>query len=275
MGQRGLLPGPCPKQGSSHAECFYILSVLNVRLSKPTSTVPNTHFNDSCIVPRMEKISVSRTPICRLGRDYGCTARGSLIAWYQSRFSDINAIDFDLQVRQSLAENDHTVVSIFVNPAQFAPHEDLATYPRTLAKDVELLSAESLDKPGHPEPSTVSVVFAPNIHEMYPSGISQDASLQKGTFVQVKGYDHQMEGKARPTFFGGVATVVTKLFNIIEVCQLATNYLQILSLVPPIANECLFWSKGYSTSSSPSPALRRPAFLPSRSGPRTHHPNGP
>ena len=135
-------------------------------------------------------------------------------------------------MRRSLAENDHTIVSIFVNPAQFAPHEDLATYPRTLAKDVELLSAQSLDKPGHSEPSTVSIVFAPNIQEMYPSGISQDANLQKGTFVQVKGYDHQMEGKSRPTFFGGVATVVTKLFNIIEVCQPATNPSQILSLAP-------------------------------------------
>jgi pantoate--beta-alanine ligase len=52
---------------------------------------------------------------------------------------------------------------------------------------------------------------------MYPSGISQDVSQQKGTFVEVKGYGEQMEGGSRPTFFRGVATVVTKLFNIIQV----------------------------------------------------------
>jgi len=51
---------------------------------------------------------------------------------------------------------------------------------------------------------------------MYPSGISQDVSQQKGTFVEVKGYGEQMEGRSRPTFFRGVATVVTKLFNIIQ-----------------------------------------------------------
>jgi pantoate--beta-alanine ligase len=52
---------------------------------------------------------------------------------------------------------------------------------------------------------------------MYPSGISQDISRQKGTFVEVRGYEEQMEGRSRPNFFRGVATVVTKLFNIIQV----------------------------------------------------------
>ncbi|KAF8635044.1 hypothetical protein AX15_000580 [Amanita polypyramis BW_CC] len=119
-------------------------------------------------------------------------------------------------VKRSLADNDHTVVSIFVNPAQFAPHEDLAVYPRTLPRDVELIGAESIDVPGQPRPRTPSVVFVPSVQEMYPSGITQDVGAQKGTFVQVKGYDHQMEGKSRPTFFRGVATVVIKLFNIIQ-----------------------------------------------------------
>lgn len=62
-----------------------------------------------------------------------------------------------------------------------------------------------------------SAVFIPSIDEMYPSGIVQDVAEQKGTFVEVKGYCHQMEGESRPTFFRGVATVVTKLFNIIQV----------------------------------------------------------
>jgi len=62
----------------------------------------------------------------------------------------------------------------------------------------------------------VSAVFLPSVSEMYPSGITQDVDAQKGTFVEVKGYGHQMEGKSRPTFFRGVATVVMKLFNVVQ-----------------------------------------------------------
>jgi pantoate--beta-alanine ligase len=64
---------------------------------------------------------------------------------------------------------------------------------------------------------TPSAVFLPSVSEMYPSGIVQNVAEQKGTFVEVKGYGHQMEGMSRPTFFRGVATIVTKLFNAIEV----------------------------------------------------------
>jgi len=120
-------------------------------------------------------------------------------------------------VRRSLAENDLTVVSIFVNPAQFAPHEDLATYPRTLPRDLELLVAEKvLSKSSSSDVRTTSAVFLPSISEMYPSGVVQNVAEQKGTFVEVKGYGHQMEGVSRPTFFRGVATIVTKLFNAIQ-----------------------------------------------------------
>ncbi|KAH9995516.1 Pantoate-beta-alanine ligase [Russula vinacea] len=110
-------------------------------------------------------------------------------------------------VKRSLAENDLTVVSIFVNPSQFAPHEDLATYPRTLPQDLTLLSALE-HQPANPPnaPRTPSAVFLP----------SPGRSQQKGTFVEVKGYGEQMEGLSRPTFFRGVATIVTKLFNIIQ-----------------------------------------------------------
>ncbi|PPQ74338.1 hypothetical protein CVT24_000692 [Panaeolus cyanescens] len=120
-------------------------------------------------------------------------------------------------VRESLKHNDLTVVSIFVNPAQFAPHEDLATYPRTLPTDLALLEAEKFDVQSNGvEKRTVSAVFVPTVNEMYPSGIVQNVAEQKGTFVEVKGYGHQMEGTSRPTFFRGVATVVTKLFNAIQ-----------------------------------------------------------
>lgn len=114
-------------------------------------------------------------------------------------------------VKRSLEANDLTVLSIFVNPAQFAPHEDLSTYPRTLTQDMEKLNALSWSG------KTAAAVFLPGVKDMYPSGIVQEVDKQRGTFVEVKGYGHQMEGKSRPTFFRGVATVVMKLFNVIEV----------------------------------------------------------
>ena len=92
------------------------------------------------------------------------------------------------KARHSAKAHDHTVVSIFVNPAQFAPHEDLATYPRTLESD--LAKIEKLPRPA----SNLPVVFLPSVKEMYPLGITQDVEQQKGTFVEVKGFSHQMEG---------------------------------------------------------------------------------
>lgn len=132
-----------------------------------------------------------------------------------------------MPVRRSLEENDRTVVSIFVNPAQFAPHEDLATYPRTLPRDLEVLEAQSFSFQSRlssdPTIRKPSAVFLPSVQEMYPSGIEQDPVVQKGTFIEVKGYGDQMEGRSRPTFFRGVATVVTKLFNAIEVGDCTKN----------------------------------------------------
>jgi len=131
-------------------------------------------------------------------------------------------------VRRSLSENDLTVLSIFVNPAQFTPQEDLASYPRTLPRDLEFLSAQAVPVPNPSSPNTTlvrtpSVVFLPALEEMYPSGISQDIHSQRGTFIELKGYGHQMEGQSRPTFFRGVATVVTKLFNAVEVRKLLSR----------------------------------------------------
>ncbi|KAI0057434.1 Pantoate-beta-alanine ligase [Artomyces pyxidatus] len=147
--------------------------------------------------------------------------------WRQNAFLDQKTVGFVptmgalhdghlALVKRSLAANDLTVVSIFVNPAQFAPHEDLATYPRTLPNDLALLAdLKHLPSPSSP-PRTPSALFLPSVQEMYPSGISQEVGRQSGTFVEVKGYGEQMEGRSRPTFFRGVATVVTKLFNIIQ-----------------------------------------------------------
>ncbi|EOR00763.1 Pantoate--beta-alanine ligase [Wallemia ichthyophaga EXF-994] len=109
-------------------------------------------------------------------------------------------------VEQSLRESNKTVVSIFVNPAQFAPHEDLDTYPRTLEGDLSQLRRLSND----------ITVFTPSTTQMYPTGIEQDTHKQTGAFIEMANLSDKMEGISRPTFFRGVATVVTKLFNVVQ-----------------------------------------------------------
>lgn len=108
-------------------------------------------------------------------------------------------------IRESVANNDFTVCSIFVNPSQFAPNEDLDQYPRTLPQDIELLQSLHCD-----------VLFAPNANEMYPQGIPLTVEDQRGPFVNVLGISEMLEGRTRPNFFRGVATVVIKLLNIVS-----------------------------------------------------------
>jgi pantoate--beta-alanine ligase len=100
-------------------------------------------------------------------------------------------------VRRARAENDHVAVSIFVNPTQFGPHEDLDRYPRDLHRDLSLL-----------EPLGVDLVLAPAVEEMYPPGFQ--------TRVVVEDVARPLEGAARPGHFVGVATIVCKLFNIFQ-----------------------------------------------------------
>lgn len=102
---------------------------------------------------------------------------------------------------------DHVALTIFVNPAQFSPTEDLSTYPRTLQNDLDQLASLG--------PGIASAVLVPNVNEMYPNGIELDVSKQTGAFVEVKGLSHQLEGVTRPHFFRGVATVVAKFLNIV------------------------------------------------------------
>ncbi|KAJ2452096.1 pantoate-beta-alanine ligase [Coemansia sp. RSA 2336] len=97
-------------------------------------------------------------------------------------------------VQAAATQCSSVLVSIFVNPTQFAPHEDLDKYPRTLSDDIRKLPRGT-------------VVFAPSVAEMYP---------RKQTFVQVLGLSEMLEGVTRPHFFQGVATVVSRLFNIVE-----------------------------------------------------------
>ena len=143
-----------------------------------------------------------------------------------------------------------------MNPAQFAPHEDLATYPRTLLGDLELLTAQQVNVGDVVRKA--SAVFLPQVQDMYPSGISQDVSMQKGTFVEVKGYGHQMEGASRPTFFRGVATIVTKLFNAVQVrCPLHQTRRGLLSFT---AHERIFRPEGHPASLASSDALQGLTF---------------
>ncbi|HEU5348035.1 MAG TPA: pantoate--beta-alanine ligase [Ktedonobacterales bacterium] len=95
------------------------------------------------------------------------------------------------------AENDHLVVSIFVNPTQFGPHEDFSRYPRDLPRDLAMLEAAGAD-----------VVFTPTVEQIYPAGF--------GTYVEPTGVlAERLEAATRPGHFRGVATVVTKLLLIV------------------------------------------------------------
>mmetsp|Transcript_14378 Transcript_14378/g.16701 ORF Transcript_14378/g.16701 Transcript_14378/m.16701 type:complete len:363 (-) Transcript_14378:508-1596(-) len=109
-------------------------------------------------------------------------------------------------INYSTSNNDVTVGSIFVNAAQFAPHEDFGTYPRDPVADVRTM----IDK-------GVNYVFLPTQSDMYPGSIFGQTSTSLGrTHVVPKGIDFLSEGAARPGFFTGVATVVCKLFNIVQ-----------------------------------------------------------
>jgi pantoate--beta-alanine ligase len=100
-------------------------------------------------------------------------------------------------VRAAKAQCEAVVVSIFVNPLQFGPKEDLASYPRTFERDCELLNKEDVD-----------FVFGPSVEEMYPE--------EAVTYVTVESLSEKLCGRSRPGHFRGVTTVVAKLFHIIE-----------------------------------------------------------
>lgn len=100
-------------------------------------------------------------------------------------------------VRHAKAENSSVVVSIFVNPTQFGPQEDFNKYPRDPQRDLAMLEKEKTD-----------IVFMPSVAEMYPP--------QFNSWVEVSKVTDRLEGAYRPGHFRGVATVVAKLFNIVQ-----------------------------------------------------------
>jgi pantoate--beta-alanine ligase len=100
-------------------------------------------------------------------------------------------------VKQARIENSAVIVSIYVNPTQFGPREDFGAYPRDLNRDLEMLKGGGVD-----------IVFVPSDEEMYPPEFSSWVDVEKVT--------ERLEGAARPGHFRGVATVVAKLFNIVQ-----------------------------------------------------------
>ncbi len=102
-------------------------------------------------------------------------------------------------VTRAQEQADVVIVSIYVNQLQFGPNEDYHSYPRTMAQDEGLLAEHNVD-----------MVFAPTSHIIYPEG------LDHHTVVKVDALDGIHCGKSRPSFFTGIATVVTKLFNIVQ-----------------------------------------------------------
>ena len=102
-----------------------------------------------------------------------------------------------IRVARDVVADGPLVVSIFVNPMQFGPDEDLARYPRTLDRDLAMCAAEGVD-----------VVFAPSVDEVYPGGEPQ-VTVEPGPLATV------LEGRTRPGHFRGVLTVVAKLFGLV------------------------------------------------------------
>ena len=105
------------------------------------------------------------------------------------------------RARRLVGPRGQVVVSIYVNPTQFGPQEDLSRYPRDLARDARLCRQAGVD-----------VIFAPDDEPMYPRGEAGGFS----TFVAEESLSRGMEGRSRPTHFRGVTTVVAKLFNIVQ-----------------------------------------------------------
>ncbi|EXJ76762.1 pantoate-beta-alanine ligase [Cladophialophora psammophila CBS 110553] len=123
-------------------------------------------------------------------------------------------------VRHALQENTDIFISIFVNPTQFAAHEDLDSYPVTWNEDMAKLKKiqeEHIATVGQSKkPGVIRGVFAPTVKTMYPTLPPTSDIAGHGSFVTITPLGSELEGASRPIFFRGVATVCTKLFNIVQ-----------------------------------------------------------
>ena len=130
-------------------------------------------------------------------RDYSKKIKGTRVIGFVPTMGSLHEGHLSL-IRKARQQCEEVVISIFVNPTQFGKGGDYQRYPRDLSKDMKLSEKEGVD-----------VIFAPFREEMYPQGYS--------TFVEIKGnLSSTLEGASRPGHFKGVATILTKLFNIIN-----------------------------------------------------------
>ena len=130
-------------------------------------------------------------------RDYSKKIKGTRVIGFVPTMGSLHEGHLSL-IRKAHQQCEEVVISIFVNPTQFGKGGDYQRYPRDLSKDMKLSEKEGVD-----------VIFAPSREEMYPQGYS--------TFVEIKGnLSSTLEGASRPGHFEGVATILTKLFNIIN-----------------------------------------------------------
>lgn len=134
---------------------------------------------------RLETLGALRARISEYGRE-------GLTLGFVPTMGALHAGHLKL-VEEAKKSCDRVIVSIFVNPKQFAPHEDFATYPRTVDADIQKLQSAGAD-----------AVYLPDAEEIYPEGFS--------TKISVSGVTEMLEGEFRPHFFEGVTTVVAKLF---------------------------------------------------------------
>jgi pantoate--beta-alanine ligase len=142
-------------------------------------------------------------------------------------------------IRRCRAECGYTVVSIFVNPTQFAPGEDMSRYPRPFDRDCSLCEKEGVD-----------LIFAPPESEMYPS--------KNLTWIDVEKVTENLCGASRPGHFRGVCTVVAKLFNIIgpDAAYFGQKDAQQLAVIRRMA-----WDLNFSIEIRPCPTVREPDGL--------------
>lgn len=118
--------------------------------------------------------------------------------------------------RAAAAENDEVFISIFVNPTQFGVSEDLGSYPRTFDSDMVKLVELNDSLIATKNMGRITTVFAPTTKDIYPSGRPSSEINGDGSFITITPLSRLLEGRTRPVFFRGVATVCMKLFNVVQ-----------------------------------------------------------
>lgn len=189
-----------------------ICAILDDTPPRPHEYIPNTPIRVLRTVADVREWTAS---VCErtTGTDPGLALVPTMGA--------LHAGHTNLLHRAAQMGHDKIALSIYVNPAQFGVSEDLDSYPKTWDGDCAVLSnlypelVQTVESQG-PSEGLQMAVFAPTTAEMYPSGFPGQEPDSKGSFVTITPVGELLEGKTRPTFFRGVATVCMKLFNIVQ-----------------------------------------------------------